>query len=1628
MQQDKEQKIFQSLLWVFLLGSLVFFIARLSAGTIFLPAPIWYMFLFLDAGFIIFIFIPHAGHGLPGVPGRHEETTEDHKWYPQDLGEIIERRPDGKAAKREGVRPPSRPIPPVPLVPLMLLLAGIVAAYPSILAEKDWETREASRLRSVYGKAQSELARLEGFAVKLAERTGETIDWRVAERMTTADRAALIQRIDSLAKSLDLRGAPFPEVGLQVFSPAGVRIAWGGSPRYLEKEWPGEPARTRIFTGRTPLYTLLVCEAHAPGTGRIVVDIPLEVNYRINNRFLHSTSLGEALTRRYGDEVEFAFSMGEHRGFIGWTDPSLARSDVKVLSSPDAGVQVVGVVQASTGLPLARLKVLGDPYATAVREGEARRVRWAGFFLSIAVVVIAVWVFRVHFKRGSSGGARRWILARRIAVLAAFIVLIRFLLLELDIPGALIGTAVFDPAFFADTFPGGFMRNAGDFLVSAIFALILVFGSIKAFRTYYGGHLERPVLAGGRFSPALFAAKAVIVFGALTGAIQLSWHLIWRIISNTYPRLIGPGVDFLDISVLALHLSLLFMVSAVLIAAIFIARLAFVWGGGRLFEGLAASAAALAGLAFLNPGHWSLICAAAGLVALSFRIFPLIKKEETVSVIFASFFLVLICSFVVYAASSARYSEQWKGYVRDKVREYNKTEDNWIQFVLPDICAEISGDPVMIPRVVSRKESAAFEIWAESRLSRLNYSCVFEVYDAGGVRLSRFAGGMPFDLLREHPDRARLNAGPFVERFRVETNSGAVLCYSGYAPVFDVRGELLGWVEITVPYFFENPELLARQGRMAPEILQNIDPGGERRSDRPENELVARVSGNRVVSSSNHALRAGRTVPGRPGDWFVLRAGKDRFNCAVGPAEGAEGYLVGYRVPGVLESLLQWVTVVSLDVLLTLVSLIALFTLKRLPVLREVMPDVSPGRGLGFRQKVLLSFLLVSILPVMILGIFSSRVIARRYHAEEENKALIQAQAAASLIDHSIRTEAASLASGQYIGELLASEGKREIPMDAGVDKRRFTLIGSDGDVLYGSAAAGLAKGELGDLLVGANIDRVTVSYEEPVLYGVVVVPIISHGDRGGYLYYRRSLDDDFVKSVAAALGADINIYYAGLIRASSERDLFVGGVLDPVCAPSVFVDIALEESRAAVLRETLGDFSYYVASAPLGALGGAESAVLSVPMLYQPILMQEEMRKTSALILGLLALLFATTVTLGVFLAGKIFNPIAALQGGTRKIIEGDLEFKLEAEAPDEIGELVASFNAMTAALREARRDLLERQRYLAAVLDNIATGVMATDRDGKVITLNPSGERILGVSGGEVVGKEANEVFGAGLAPLGELFSAAGEEVREVELTLFSGETARTVKAVVAGLVEGGERLGTVVVFDDLTELIRTKKLAAWVEMARQIAHEVKNPLTPIKLSAQLMKKAYESGNEEFGRIFKSGVETVIQQTEILRRIATEFSSFGKATRLNPEPVPLDGFLGEVVSYYRGSERVRMRLSGEDELTVRADREALRKILVNLLENAIEAMPDGGEIMVARRRDGDVARISVIDSGKGLSSEDQARLFEPYFSTKTNGIGLGLAICQGLARAMDGDILLRNREGTHGVEATVVLPRAEK
>ncbi|MBD3178701.1 MAG: HAMP domain-containing protein, partial [Candidatus Latescibacteria bacterium] len=843
--------------------------------------------------------------------------------------------------------------------------------------------------------------------------------------------------------------------------------------------------------------------------------------------------------------------------------------------------------------------------------------------------------------------------------------------------------------------------------------------------------------------------------------------------------------------------------------------------------------------------------------------------------------------------------------------------------------------------------------------------------------------------------------------------------------LYNNLGRFEGRVEIKIPYFYENPELLARKGPETPEIFQAREKGTlSRRVDEPGDLLVARVEGGRIAGSSSPFLSAGIKLPTGGGDWFELRIQDKDYRC-IYAGEGSQGYLVGYGIKGLSRKVAEWATLVSIEVFLTIFSMFVLFLIRKLPILGSVTPNVYFPRALGFKQKLLLSFFVVSIIPVVAMGIFSNRFIEERYREQARREARTGVRGAGSLMRHSLISEAELFAGSQYLSDILKGKKDPEIRDVSRGEAPRFTLFTED-EVLLDESLTNFNTAQARKLLEGSGWRDVTITYLPPRVFGGVVIPISIPDGGEGYLYYRRVLDDQFIEGISQVLGKDVNLYYRGLLRASSKRDLFSAGFLSSLLSPSLFLNITLGGSEIDISTESVGEYSYQVASIPVNPLRGDSPAVLSVPMIYQPALVQSEKDKTFGLLLGVLALLFAVAVTLGVFLAEKIFRPIAQLREGTGRIMEGDLEFRLESEAPDEIGQFVESFNSMTSALASAREKLMERQKYLTTVMDNIGTGVISSGSDGRIMTLNPAGESILNISHEEIVGDRPAMIERKGLGRFFSLFNIeeSGSQMREVSLEVEGRR--RTIKAVVTALSTSHEKLGKVIVFDDLTELIETKKLSAWVEMARQIAHEVKNPLTPIKLSAQFMKRAYEKGEGDFVEIFNSSIETIMKHTDVLQRIASEFSSFGRVSKLKIQSIPLDDFILEQIAAYRGMNNIEIRFRGGAGIDVLADMEALRKIISNLIENAIEALEEKGEIDIeTSARDG-LGVIRVSDTGPGLSGEIVDKLFEPYFSTKTTGTGLGLAICKNLLDQMEGSIVLRNRDDGAGVEALVKLPLA--
>ncbi|MBN2070741.1 MAG: PAS domain S-box protein [Candidatus Krumholzibacteriota bacterium] len=1621
MHIEKERKIFQAALWVFLIVALVFFIAFISAGRISIKAPVWLVLLLLNAGFIIFLFLPHPGRQQAGSSPGGELSS---RWYPRNLDEIVERQPEAPESGKRKILSPSRTIEPVPLIPLLLLLLIVILAMPFHRDQKGAGKKETERLLEIYERAEAALLKAEKKAISSARMAAGLVAGKDLDKIEGEKLSLLVLSLDSLAVAEGRGQRPFREMGIQVITANGRRIAWGGVPRYHGNVRSGS-AEEAIFTSTTQLYTLLVHEAPIGG-GRVVVDLPLEVNYRISNRFLRSTGLGEVLSGQYHCEIEYRFWEGNDPSGIQQKKAMPAGNRPRVIEEENGKIRIFGVVNSRTGQKLAMLNISGDTFQAAIDSREKKKTLWAGALLILNALVLAKWVYGRFAKKLRAGRREIWNLARRLLFLVSLLGLIRYILLRMDIPSIFFGISLFDPALFADNLPGGLTRTTGDYLITSLFFLILVFGCVKVFRTYFSGFMERRIEKRGGIDPWRIIVKAVLLALILGAASYLSSRTVARVILNANPRLLGLDTEFYTVPVLSLHMAMLFSITGIFIAAIFSSRVVLVWGGGNLSEGLPAGIVAMTAVIFFLDPHWSSTIACAALFFLSIRIFPMLRKEEALSLIFSSFFIVLISSLVVYGTASLEYEGLRRGRVMEKLESFNDPEGNWLMVVLPDLCENITESRTAVAKALSRKKSTAFELWAESELSRFGFSSVFDVYDARGDRFSRFSVGMPHEVMRALPDTLIASRVPSVKRMIKETEGGKVYFLAGTSPLYHISGVSAGYVQIMVPYFFDNPELLVSAGPMAPEIFQNLESGElAPRIDEPEDLLVARISDDKVISSSAPVLASGTTLSEKTGEWFQLKVDGDRYSCLTGYGADGTGFLVGYREAALNERVLQWAMVVSLDIILTLISLIVLMIVRRLPVLGSLTPAVEFSGRLSFRRKLLLSFLAVSVMPVLLMGIFSGRYIRYRFTAEGDREAVAAVKSAESFIRHSIRSEAEAFAGSRYLGDVLSGAREPRIGEISRFAQTRFTLFDADGGILLDENLEDFGNEEIASLIMQSETGAVTVTYNYPFLYGGTVIAVSLPGSRGGYLYYRRKLDDSFIEKIAGVVGQNINLYYNGAINATSKRELFTGGFLDQLLTPVVYADTGFGRSKVTVRDQALGDYSYKVASRALSSISGDVSGVLSVPMLYRTALVRKEILKSYALILGLLALLFSAAVTLGVFLAGKIINPIAVLRGGTKRIIRGDLEFMLEAEAQDEIGDLVDSFNTMTTALRGARRDLLERQRYLSAILENIATGVVSTGRDGRIATVNPSAARLLDLGEENLAGKKPEDVERKDLRAFMELFSGSSENTVEKELSL-PGKDKRIIKAVITSLSAENESLGTVVVFDDLTELIKTKKLSAWVEMARQIAHEVKNPLTPIKLSVQLMQRAYRGNREEFGKIFEEGAETVIQQTEILRKIASEFSSFGKSIDLSPERIVAGDFIQKIISGYKGAPGVEISFEDTEEIAVKADREGLRKILVNLIENALDAMEGSGILSISTARDGEMTEISVIDNGCGLPGEIEERLFEPYFSTKTNGTGLGLAICESIAREMEGEIIIRNRKDGQGVEAIVRIPAA--
>ncbi len=411
-----------------------------------------------------------------------------------------------------------------------------------------------------------------------------------------------------------------------------------------------------------------------------------------------------------------------------------------------------------------------------------------------------------------------------------------------------------------------------------------------------------------------------------------------------------------------------------------------------------------------------------------------------------------------------------------------------------------------------------------------------------------------------------------------------------------------------------------------------------------------------------------------------------------------------------------------------------------------------------------------------------------------------------------------------------------------------------------------------------------------------------------------------------------------------------------------------------------------------------------------------------------------------GLTLASGITGPIKDLAQATNKITAGDLDIQIDIEADDEIGLLVKSFNKMTKDLKRSKDGLVEanlsleqRRKYMETVLSNVSVGIISTDNNGTITTINHAAEKMFDIKPENVLFQNFRDLMiPEHLVLAEELLKEMKENndsILEKQLELVLKNKALTLLLTVTTIKDDdGNESGMVVLFEDLTQLQRAERAAAWREVARRMAHEIKNPLTPVQLSAQRLQRKYGDKLGEDGSVFKECTQIIIDQVEVLKNLVNEFSRYARMPVTTPTLNDLNEVAENSVLLFRDAHKgIVFELNRSDNLPkFDFDAEQMNRVLINLLDNAVAAInKEEGRVEVTVRYDeqNQKALVAVADDGPGVPSSYKAKVFDPYFSTKKSGTGLGLAIVSSIISDHHGQVSVSDNNPT-GTIVSFQLP----
>ncbi|MDF0644910.1 MAG: ATP-binding protein [Nitrospira sp.] len=651
--------------------------------------------------------------------------------------------------------------------------------------------------------------------------------------------------------------------------------------------------------------------------------------------------------------------------------------------------------------------------------------------------------------------------------------------------------------------------------------------------------------------------------------------------------------------------------------------------------------------------------------------------------------------------------------------------------------------------------------------------------------------------------------------------------------------------------------------------------------------------------------------------------------------------------------------------------------------------------GSGFRTKLVAAFIGFSLIPTVLLALVASGLVNKAVDVWFSDQ-----------IDRVMR-DSYEVARMQHAGHItLAVNSARAISHEI---FREDLLLPAQRDILISAMARKRVEfGVAGIEVYSAKMETLTKSLDPEVPAGVLDLPV-------GQLVLQAINGKQETNTVQEAQTG--RLVRAAAPIAASGRGGEVGGV--------VLVDAYVPESLLA----------------KMDGIGRQYEEYKQIKAMKNPI------KAGAYLFVAVITVLILFGATwFGFYVARSITVPIQRLAEATEAIAQGDLSVRIDAKATDEIGTLIESFNRMTTdlqsgksaieaanvSLRQNNLELDRRRAYIETVVATIAAGLLSIGKNGIIMNFNPSGERILGISADRFHGRSANEVFKEfGLALFQTLYDRMLVDQRD-DLTM-DGTAEVEGKFLTIALHgsrmkdEMNQDLGIVLVFEDLTELLKAQKVAAWQEVARRVAHEIKNPLTPIQLSAQRMRKKFFEKASDFERVFDESTNVIVNEVTSLKHMVDEFSKFARLPAPQLVQQSLYDVINEVVALYRGAHKdVELIVSLDEDLPpLKFDWEQIKRVLVNLLDNSIQAMSQKGRVWLTTQYDTKRRRavVSIADEGTGIALEDQEKLFVPYFTRKKTGTGLGLAIVRRIITDHEGHIQAGNNH-PKGAIFTFELP----